>query len=118
MAKILVVDDEREILSLLEIFLTKKGFQVVLCGEGDEAIKILEKDRSIDLVILDYKMPGLDGDAVLKELKSKQYKVPVIIITGSFEEEIRELEADAFLLKPIDLDELVDKINNLLRGRV
>ncbi len=114
MAKILVVDDEREILDLMEIYLTKKGFQVVKCDNGEGALGIVDKDKEIDLIVLDIRMPGLDGKDVFNELKRRQCKLPIIILTGSMGKDHLGLEAEGCLLKPIDLDDLMDKINRLL----
>ncbi|MFC1480222.1 response regulator transcription factor [Candidatus Omnitrophota bacterium] len=112
--KILVVDDEQEILSLIDEFLTRKGFQVIVADNGEKALDIIDQDGSIDLILLDYRMPKLDGSAVLAELKMRQNKTPVILLTGSLGKETRELEVGAFLMKPLDLDEVVAKIEELL----
>ena len=115
--KILVIDDEMEILFLLEKFLTKKGFRVITADNGTEGLKIIDRDRSIDLIVLDHRMPKLDGAGVLDGLKMRPEKVPVILLTGSVGKETRDLEVDAFLMKPIDLEELVEQANKLLGGK-
>ncbi|MFH1552155.1 MAG: response regulator [Candidatus Omnitrophota bacterium] len=115
--KILVVDDEQEILALLEEFLTRKDFQVITADSGRKALKIIDKGESIDLILLDHRMPKLDGTGVLRELEIRQSKVPVILLTGSLGETIGMIKVDAFLMKPIDLDELLDKVRELLGRR-
>jgi len=104
MAKILVVDDEQEILELLDIYLTKKGFKVAKCDNGEKALEIVEQDKSIDLIVLDIRMPKLDGKAVFEELKARQCEIPIIVLTGSLGKEHLEVKADVMLMKPIDLD--------------
>ncbi|MFC1549181.1 response regulator, partial [Candidatus Omnitrophota bacterium] len=61
MAKILVVDDEQSVRDVLEIFLETKGFEVLVCSSGSGALGIISNDDSIDLVVLDNRMPGIKG---------------------------------------------------------
>ena len=114
MAKIMVVDDEMEIISLLDLFLRKKGYDVVACNGGEEALEEINKNTRFDLVVLDRRMPNVDGAMVLAELRQKYGSVPVILLTGSIGIQTKEIKADEFLMKPIDLNELLDKVNKLL----
>ena len=114
MPKVLVVDDERGILAVIEKFLRKKDFEVITADDGEKGLEAFDRDRSIDIIILDHKMPRLDGAGVLDGLTARKSKLPVILLTGSLGKVARKLRVDAFLTKPIDLDELLDKINELL----
>jgi len=115
MARILVIDDEIEILRIAETFLLRKGFEVMTAQDGEEGLRALdEAGPSIDLVVLDHRMPNLDGAGVLNEMRRKGIKKPVILLTGSIGKEIKYLKADATLLKPIDLDEMLEMIRKLV----
>ena len=84
MKRVLIVDDEEKIRDLLEKFLTKNGFDVIKAENGNKAISILRSGLGIDLMVLDVKMPGTDGENVFCEIKSINKKCPVIFLTGSF----------------------------------
>ena len=115
MPKILVIDDEMEILSLVETFLVRKGFEVVTAQDGRKGLEALDElEREIDVVVLDHRMPYLDGAGVLQEMKEKGLKKPVILLTGSIGKETRDLEVDELLLKPIDLEEMLEKIRKFI----
>jgi len=121
MNRILVVDDEPEIINILESFLRKKGFEVVTAPGGEEAIETVNTDSKINLIILDIKMPGKSGLDVLEELFQLKIKLPVVILTGAingenYDSRLKELglsKAD-IVLKPIDLNILLDKIKKNL----
>jgi DNA-binding response OmpR family regulator len=87
---------------------------VIECGGGKEAVEVINRDESIDLVILDRRMPDLDGTVVLEEIRKKDSSIPVILLTGSLGGQTKQLKVDEFLMKPIDLDELLEKANKLL----
>ena len=78
--KILVVDDDANIAELLELYLEKEGFDVIIASDGGSGVKAFE-EKSPDLVLLDVMMPVLDGWGVLKEIRSKS-KIPVIMLTA------------------------------------
>ena len=116
MSKLLVVDDDLEIASLLCELLELEGFTVEIANNGIEA---LEKfDDSIDLVLLDIMMPEMNGFSVLSQLRSK-FTVPVIFLTAKDSEFDKinglELGADDYILKPFNDKELIARINALLR---
>ncbi len=118
MRTILVVDDELHIVDLLDEFLTKEGFRVIKCNGGREALNVIKSDKPIDLTVLDSKMPEVDGFAILKEMDKTRSQTPVIILTGSIDWESRHGRTGnikAVLTKPIDLDELLNKINEMLK---
>lgn len=117
--RILVVDDEAEICKILDKFLAKKGFQVMTAASGEEALASFSKERP-DLVILDKKMPGIGGQAVLKEFKRQASGVPVIMLTGSIngaDDKDVEPGCDAVLNKPVDLNVLLETVNRVLHAR-
>jgi DNA-binding NtrC family response regulator len=107
--KILIVDDEPKIRALLEKFLTKKGYQVVTAASGQEAIEKVKTDNPA-LVLMDIRMPGMDGLTAMKKIKEVSPKVGVIMITGVKDEEVAkkamELEAFDYITKPFDLNYL------------
>ncbi|OTQ73806.1 MULTISPECIES: response regulator [unclassified Gilliamella] len=116
MSKLLVVDDDLEIASLLCELLELEGFTIEIANNGIEA---LEKfDDSIDLVLLDIMMPEMNGFSVLSQLRSK-FTVPVIFLTAKDSEFDKinglELGADDYILKPFNDKELIARINALLR---
>lgn len=116
MSKLLVVDDDPEIASLLCELLELEGFQVETANNGKEA---LEKfDTTFDLILLDIMMPEMNGLNVLSQLRSK-CTVPVIFLTAKDDEMDKiiglELGADDYILKPFNDRELIARINALLR---
>src|SRR5258707_1310369 len=82
MAKILVVDDEQSIRNLLDTLLKRKGYDVVLAESGRKGLDLFRRERS-DVVVLDLKMPEMDGMAVLQEIRKLNPGQPVIILTGA-----------------------------------
>ena len=118
--KILVADDEQEIRHLLDHFLRGQGYEVVLAADGNQALK-LATEESPQLIVLDIKMPGLDGLEVCKRLKEKEHTnlIPVIIITGFEDNKIEALNrgADDFVNKPFDMAEISIRVKSALRIR-
>ena len=120
--KVLCVDDESELLSILETLLTDTGYEVITVRNGKRAMEIIKKEK-IDIVILDIMIPLMNGFDVCKEIKgSEKYRnIPVILVTGltSTEDRIKGIEAgsDDFISKPFDSGELLAKIKMLLKAR-
>jgi len=120
MAKtILVVDDEKDILTELEFILRKKGFEVVTAVNGREALELVKKSKP-DLIILDLFMPVVGGVQFGKELKASDEtkNIPVILLTASadnVEEKRIECMADAYVVKPYDYREVLEKIYEYLK---
>ena len=116
MHKILLVDDDRELTSLLKELLEMEGFNVVLATDGEQALKLL--DASIDLLLLDIMMPRKNGIETLKELR-QNFQTPVIMLTARGSDLDRvlglELGADDYLPKPFNDRELVARIRDILR---
>lgn len=115
--RILVVDDEKRILTFLKSKLKASGYEVVIAHNGREALERFHS-QTIDLLVLDLVMPGMDGFAVLAELRGFS-TVPVIILSakGSDRDKINGLElgADDYLSKPFNPDELVARIEAIKR---
>lgn len=115
--KVLMVDDEEQFRSTTKKILNKRGFETVLAGSGEEAIEKLTEEP--DVVILDIKMPGMDGHQALKEIKKRSPHLPVIMLTGhgalpSAQEALTEGAFD-YLAKPCDIDLLAGKITDAFR---
>ena len=118
--KILVADDEQEIRNLLNHFLKGQGYEVVLASDGNQALKLAAEENP-QLIILDIKMPGLDGLEACTRLKQKvQTKlIPVIVITGFEDNKMEALNrgADDFVNKPFDMAEISIRVKSALRIR-
>ena len=114
---ILVVDDEKNILSSLKSALSLEDFEVVLAGSGELALKRLEEE-AVDLVLLDVKMPGIDGIETLKQIKKQLPSLPVVMMSGhgtiqTALDAIRQGAVD-FVEKPLSTERLVLTISNAL----
>ncbi len=112
--KVLMVDDEEQFRATTKKLLNRRGFEVILAESGEEAIQKLSENP--DVVILDIKMPGMDGHQALKEIRSRLPEVPVIMLTGhgkesSAKEALFEGAFD-YLNKPCDIDLLASKISD------
>ena len=116
--KILVVDDEERMQKLLSDFLKMKDYEVLLAGNGEEAIDLFFKEKSIALIILDVMMPKMDGWTALKTIREHS-KVPVIMLTARSEEndELKRFDygADEYISKPFSPKILVARVEALLR---
>ncbi|AOY58634.1 MULTISPECIES: response regulator [Desulfococcus] len=110
--KMMLVDDEERFLTTTQKLLNKKGYDVQIASSGQEALEILER-KIIHVVILDVKMPGMDGIETLKQIKSRFPLVEVIMLTGhaTVESAVDGLKSGAtdYLMKPTGLEELIRK---------
>jgi len=119
--RILIVEDDRSIRTIVEYALRDAGFQVVSVGRGDEALESVAHDRA-DLVILDLMLPGVDGLEVCKRIRAER-STPIIILSARGEELDKvlglELGADDYVTKPFSPRELVSRVKaNLRRARL
>ena len=116
--KILVVDDEQGILDLLKKVLGKESYEVKTALNGQAAIKMV-KEEKLDLVILDIKMPGIDGVETLKQIKWLNKKIIVIMLTayGTLDsaKEALKLGAHDYITKPFKLDYIKEVIKENLK---
>ena len=110
---ILVVDDDAPILLLMRNLLREFGFEAVPAGSGEQALAEAQK-RTPDLILLDRNMPGMTGDEVVRELRARDdlSAVPILILSGEpiAPHELAELGANGAVLKPFDVQALVDTI--------
>jgi DNA-binding NtrC family response regulator len=115
--KILVVDDEDALRTVLSSELSSEGYEVRTAGDGDEAISGLQKE-TFDLVLLDIRMPRVNGFEVLKYVKEKHPKTKVVMLTGFADLknaiESKKLGAEDFVSKPYDLVDLLTTIERVL----
>ena len=116
--KILVVDDESRMRKLVKDFLTKKNFQVLEAGNGEEAMDIFYNEKDIALIILDVMMPKMDGWEVCREIR-KNSKVPIIMLTARSDERDEllgfDLGVDEYISKPFSPKILVARVEAILR---
>lgn len=118
MYNVLVVEDEVNILRLMEIRLTKSGFNVFTATNGKEAIDIVKKGDT-DVIVADVMMPVMDGFTMLENLRADGFTMPIILATAK--ESIDDKRsgfnfgADDYMVKPVDHEELVLRINALLK---
>ncbi|RJP74682.1 MAG: response regulator [Candidatus Abyssobacteria bacterium SURF_17] len=113
--RVLIVDDEERFRATTASILKKRGFEVIAVGSGIEALEEIKK-RPLDVVVLDVKMPGMDGNEALREIKKVKPEIEVIMLTGhgtleSAFEGLREGVFD-YLAKPCDIDILARKIQS------
>lgn len=118
--KILIVEDEKDIVKMLEYNLKKEGFKILSARDGESAVNLSGKEHP-DLVLLDLMLPGIDGIEVCKRLKSerKTASIPIIMLTAKSQESDKivglELGADDYVTKPFSPRELIARIKAVLR---
>jgi len=114
-ANLLLVDDEVPFVETMTKRLSKRNFNVLSANSGQEALEQLKKNLSIEVVVLDVKMPGMDGIKTLSEIKRQYPLVEVVMLTGhaTVESAIEGMKFGAFdyLMKPCDMDQLIAKVN-------
>ena len=117
MAKILVCDDDKEIVEAIEIYLTQDGHQVLEAYDGIEAVEILKKE-SVDLLIMDIMMPRMDGIRATLKIREK-HNIPIIILSAKSEDADKilglNIGADDYITKPFNPLELVARVKSHLR---
>ncbi|MBU1854023.1 MAG: response regulator [Candidatus Omnitrophica bacterium] len=117
--KILVVDDEPDLLEIAVFRLKKAGYEIITAIDGNQALDIISS-IPLDLVLLDLLLPGINGVEVSRRIKTDRSlcHIPVILFTAStidIREKNKEALADDYLTKPFDLDVLLRKIDSLLK---
>ena len=121
LAKVLLVDDEVPFVETMSKRLVKRDLEVLQAFDGDQAMTALEKDPDIEVVILDVKMPGKNGIAVLQEIKRVHPLMEVIMLTGhaTVESAIDGMKMGAadYLMKPCDVDILMAKVTESASAR-
>ena len=115
-AKVLIVDDDKNICELLRLYLEKDGYATVIANDGDEAVKAFNAQEP-DIILLDVMLPKLDGWQVCREIR-KTSQVPIIMLTAKGETFDKvfglELGADDYITKPFDAKEVVARIKAVL----
>ncbi len=113
----LIVEDDNISSHYLNLLLQKNGFDLINADNGDQAIELFENNK-IDIVLLDIQIHGLDGFEVIKSLKKKNSKIPIIVQSASEAVEIKDkcinLGCNAYLEKPVSSEELLSSIEKLL----
>ena len=117
MAKILVCDDDREIVEAIDIYLTQEGHEVLKAYDGEEALKVL-KNQEVDLLVIDVMMPRLDGIRATLKIREEN-NIPIIILSAKSEDADKILGlnvgADDYVTKPFNPLELVARVKYQLR---
>jgi DNA-binding response OmpR family regulator len=115
MKTILVVDDDEAIRTLLQEELSDEGYQVIIAGNARDALKKVEEE-ALDLVILDIRMPGMDGLEALPRILGLKEGLPVILHSAytQYQESFMSWAADAYVVKSSDLTELKAKVKGLI----
>ena len=112
--KVLLVDDEEEFVETLAERMRSRGMDVATCGSGVDALQLVD-DEDFDVVVLDLKMPGIDGLDALKRIKRRRPDIQVVLLTGyaTVEKGVEAIKEGAleFLEKPVDLSSLTDAIH-------
>lgn len=113
---VMLVDDEVPFVETMTKRLGKRNLKIISAFNGDEALKKMDKNRNLDVIILDVKMPGMDGLDTLKEIKKISPLTEVIMLTGhaTVESAIEGMKLGAYdyLMKPCDIDQLVSKVQD------
>ncbi|EMS80752.1 MULTISPECIES: response regulator [Desulfotignum] len=111
--KVLLVDDEKEFLDIMSERMQERGMTVKTADSADQAMAMLEKE-SFDAIVMDFKMPGMDGIQALKNIKTKKPELQIILLTGyaTVEKTVEAMKIGAtdLLEKPADLEKLAAKI--------
>ena len=117
MAKILVCDDDKDIVEAIDIYLTQEGYEVLKAYDGDEAIKVLKRNE-VDLLIMDVMMPRLDGIRATLKIRENM-SLPIIILSANSEDADKilglNIGADDYITKPFNPLELVARVKSQLR---
>lgn len=118
--RVLLVDDEKEFVSTLAERLEIRGLSVSVAFDGQEAMRILDNE-AFDVIVLDVRMPGLSGLEVLKRIRTQKPEIPVILLTGhsATRDGIEGMRLGAFdyLMKPVDIDRLMEKMQEAAMGK-
>ena len=118
MSRLLIVEDEQHQRELYALELRDEGYEVLEASNGKEAVELVKKEK-FDLVILDIRMPEMDGIEALGKILSRDKKIPIIIYTAysNYKSNFMTWTADAYITKSSNLQELKDKIREILSAR-
>jgi len=117
-ARVLLADDEVDFTENTKTLLEHRGYDVTAVNSGDSAIRALGQEK-YDVMVLDLKMPGMDGISTLKEIKKLNFYTQILVLTGhgaiNTALEAMELGAYDYLTKPCDIDELTEKLEDAMK---
>ena len=120
--RVLVVDDDPQVLRLMRVNLELEGYDVVSAPDGEEALEAVLSERP-DVVVCDVMMPGVDGLTVLRNLRANPQtsKIPFVMVSAKAQradvKAALDMGADKYITKPFDPQDLLDAVENLLNGR-
>jgi DNA-binding response OmpR family regulator len=118
--RVLIVEDDPDLLVVLRVNLTSAGIEAILAGDGVTAVERIQREKP-DAVILDVMLPGLDGWQVLEELHELGDPTPVIVCSGKKNPQDMDraaaLGASAYVVKPFDIDRLMDAVEEAVSAR-
>ncbi len=118
MSKVLLVDDDRTTVKLLQTLLELDGFEISIASRGGDVIAMVEEIQP-DIILMDYHLSDMDGVDVLRDLRGMDayVELPIVMTSGlDVEEEVIEAGANAFLVKPFEPDELPGLFHKLIAG--
>jgi CheY-like chemotaxis protein len=125
MSRILLVDDELEIVTLTKMMLEKRGYEVAVANSGNRCMEILKKNDRPDLILLDVMMPDEDGWEVCRKIKGDESTrdIPIAMFTVSTGKEkmkksLEYAHADALICKPFDMNRLCNTVEDILENHV
>lgn len=113
--RVLIVDDEVEILALMRELFEARGFQVVVTSLAEEAVK-LARETNFSAIIADLKMQGMDGVEIVNRLKAVQDPGKIIVMSGygtQVQDSLEKAGVEHYVVKPIDFDQLLDKVKTI-----
>ena len=115
---ILVVDDDPGVQRVMTKFLAMEGFIPVVAGNGEEALALLRASRHVQVILLDLRMPVMDGWTFRKQQRLDPLiaGIPVVVLSGADTERVPELEAAASFRKPVSFPEVIDVVRRLCTG--
>jgi DNA-binding response OmpR family regulator len=114
--RVLLVDDDAALIRMVRLSFISEGFEVVTATDGIHGLECLEA-QLVDAVVLDLQMPRMDGRTFYRALRTRGYKMPVVILSAYGVEDARdELNAEAAVRKPFDPEVLVEEVRRLVRG--
>ncbi len=120
--KVLMVDDEEDFVKALAERMKMRDLDSDVALNGEEALQLLQEDQVPDVMVLDLKMPGIDGMEVLRRVRQAYPQVQVIILTGhgteKDEEEAKRLGAFAYLQKPVELEKLIQTLKDAYKKKI
>jgi len=112
---ILIIEDEKSIRQLYQEELEEEGYRVILASDGIDGIYKL-RNENVDVVVLDIKMPNIDGRMAFRQIKEIRNDIPIIVNTAydKYRSDFEELKADAYVVKSFDLNELKETIKKII----